>query len=82
MFFCRECIVEHDDRILCTACLAKLASPAPQRKRSLEGVFLVGQSVLAVALIWFFFFLIGRGLLAVPATFHEGKIWKSIEELR
>jgi hypothetical protein len=34
-------------------------------------------SVLAVALIWFFFFLIGRGLLAIPSSFHEGTIWKT-----
>ena len=24
-FFCRECITEHDDRVLCSACLKKLA---------------------------------------------------------
>jgi hypothetical protein len=31
-FYCRECITEHDDRVLCSACLKKLAR-APLAKR-------------------------------------------------
>lgn len=75
-FFCRECISEYDDRILCTACLGKLVAPAPRSAQRFESLWLVGQSVLAVVIIWFFFFLIGRALLAIPASFHEGKIWQ------
>jgi hypothetical protein len=25
---------------------------------------------------WFFFFLIGESLLKLPATFHEGTLWR------
>ena len=27
-FFCRECITEHDERVLCASCLAKITRPA------------------------------------------------------
>jgi len=78
-FFCRECISEHDERILCTACLAKLAAPVAQRPRRFAGLSLAALSVVAVVLIWFCFFVIGQALLAVPAAFHEGKIWQTEE---
>jgi hypothetical protein len=25
---------------------------------------------------WYFFFLIGEGLLKIPASFHEGTLWQ------
>ena len=32
-YFCRECITEHDDRVICAACLRKLARvPLLQRR--------------------------------------------------
>jgi hypothetical protein len=32
--FCRECVAEHEGRLLCAACLARAAKPV-ERKRSL-----------------------------------------------
>jgi len=26
-FYCRECIAEHDDRVICAACLRKMLKP-------------------------------------------------------
>jgi hypothetical protein len=75
-FFCRECISEHDDRILCAGCLGKTVATAARRSGALEGVFLLGQCLLAVAAIWFVFFLVGRSLLEIPTAFHEGRIWQ------
>ena len=31
--FCRECITEHEDRVVCTACLRKLGSAVPRAPR-------------------------------------------------
>ena len=76
-YFCRECVSEHDGRILCASCLRKLLAPAKPRRRSFAGILRLGLSLLAVALAWFFFFLIGQGLLAIPDSFHEGTIWKT-----
>lgn len=78
-FFCRECISEHDDRVICAACLIRLAAPSVRPVRNFEGISLFLQGIVAFAIIWFFFFLIGRGLLAIPAPFHEGRIWQTEE---
>src|SRR5215831_9364867 len=74
-FFCRECISEHDDRVLCAACLRKLQSKRFIDSRKLAGALLVGKAMLAVMVAWFFFYLLGEVLLQIPSKFHEGTIW-------
>jgi hypothetical protein len=75
--FCRECITEHDDRVICAACLRKLVQTPPRRKRALAGVVRFGQCLLGLVVAWFFFYLIGETLLSLPTSFHEGKLWKA-----
>ena len=75
-FFCRECITEHDDRVVCTACLRKLARVPLLQRRGFASLLRLGQCVLGVMLAWFFFYLVGEGLLSLPASFHEGTLWK------
>lgn len=79
-FFCRECVAEHDGRILCASCLAGLVKPIAPRTRRFPGVLAFLQCLLAVGLAWFFFFLIGKGLLAIPTSFHEGTMWEETME--
>ena len=74
-FFCRECITEHDDRVICAGCLKKQLATAERRTRTGVGLE-VGQCVLGLVTAWFFFYLVGRGLLSIPSTFHEGAFWK------
>lgn len=79
-FFCRECVSEHDDRILCAACLRQLLAPPPVRQRgNFRVIVTFAQSALAMTLIWFFFFLVGKGLLAIPTSFHEGTLWEKFQ---
>lgn len=80
-FFCRECITEHDDRLICAACLQKLAV----KKQSGRGRFAGVKGLLACALgfilAWFFFYSVGRLLLLTPTRFHEGTVWqKTLDE--
>jgi nucleoside recognition membrane protein YjiH len=76
-FFCRECITEHDDRVLCAACLRKLThQPLAQRFALVQLLWLV-QCVFGLLVVWYFFFLIGESLLKLPNSFHEGTIWKA-----
>jgi hypothetical protein len=74
-FFCRECITEHDDRVICSACLKKLARVPLTRRPLFIRILRVVQCVWAFVLCWFFFFLIGACLLKIPASFHEGTLW-------
>jgi hypothetical protein len=74
-FFCRECITEHEDRVVCAACLRKLARLPLTRRPAFVKAARLAQAALGVLIVWFFFFLIGEGLLALPDSFHEGTLW-------
>ena len=75
-FFCRECITEHDDRVICANCLRRLSHvPLRQRPAYVRAVRL-GQGLLGLMLVWFFFYLLGESLLALPTSFHEGTLWQ------
>ena len=76
-FFCRECVVEHEARVLCASCLATLLQPS--RKRGLRVLGLLGRAARVAGgflLLWLFFYYLGRILLAIPTSFHEGTVWK------
>src|SRR5438876_659767 len=75
-YFCRECITEHDDRVICAACLRKLGRGPSLPRRGLAGVGHFCECALGLLLVWFFFYLIGESLLALPTTFHEGSLWQ------
>ncbi len=76
-FFCRECITEHDDRVICAACLKRLARPNGRRRVSWVSLLTVGQCLAGLLTVWLFFYITGRSLLAIPDSFHEGTLWKS-----
>lgn len=75
-FFCRECITEHEDRVLCAACLRKRA-PGPLTRRRGFVELLRGVGLLTgLFTVWLFFYLSGRLLLKTPHSFHEGTVWR------
>ena len=69
-FFCRECVTEHDDRVVCSACLKKLVRPPLARRAAFVRILRVGQCMAGLLIAWFFFFSIGESLLRIPASFH------------
>ena len=76
-FFCRECVTEHDDRVICAACLKKLAQVPLTKRGGFAMVIRTAQFLFGFMLVWFFFHLIGESLLSLPSSFHEGTVWKS-----
>ncbi len=77
-FFCRECVTEHDDRMLCSRCLDQQTTAASIRTRRWGRVLATPmQGLVGFLLLWYLFFLLGQTLLAVPHTFHEGTIWQT-----
>src|SRR5207244_7690935 len=75
-FFCRECITEHEDRVLCTACLKKVTKAQLAKRRAFAGLMRVAQCAFGILLAWFFFFFIGEVLVRLPDSFHEGALWR------
>lgn len=75
-FFCRECITEHEDRVVCSACLKKLARVPLMKRPAFTRIVRAAQCLAGLVIAWFFFFLIGEGLLKIPTSFHEGTLWQ------
>jgi hypothetical protein len=75
-FFCRECVTEHDDRVLCTPCLKKLTTSGSQRTRTFARMMRFVQCAVGVIVAWFFFSVIADILVQLPDSFHEGTVWK------
>jgi hypothetical protein len=75
-FFCRECVTEHDDRVVCATCLKKLTQQPFTRHTAFAWLLRFAQCSLGVLIVWFFFFLIGDNLLKLPDSFHEGTLWQ------
>ena len=78
-FFCRECVTEHDGRVMCAACLRSLTTDRGDKKtaRNLAAAGLAAARLAAaLALLWFAFYLVGLFLVRAPSSFHNGSIWE------
>jgi hypothetical protein len=78
-FFCRECVTEHDGRLICATCLAK-PEEAKEHKpsRILPAVGNALKASVGLLLAWLVFYAIGQILLMVPDSFHSGDIWSAL----
>lgn len=73
--FCRECVTEHDERVICAGCLAALApAPPPARGRRLAALAPAAVALAGFVATWLCFYVMGRLLALVPAPFHEGAL--------
>lgn len=78
-YFCRECVTEHLDRMLCVQCLKELTADQDKGSKNwMRGLMMLGQSAFGFMLLWYAFYLVGLMLLSIPHTFHEGTIWEAI----
>ena len=74
-FFCRECITEHDYRVICAACLKKMSVSGAIQRGSLAWAWPFVQVSVGVCLVWLFFYFLGAALLSIPSSYHEGSVW-------
>lgn len=74
-FYCRECVTEHEDKVICSDCLQKLTAASGKRSNVLRWGFRALGSFVGLFLIWFLIYGLGRMLLAIPSDFHEGSLW-------
>jgi hypothetical protein len=75
LFFCRECVTEHDDRLICAACLRKISTVRGTPRHPFRAL---GRAILSVAGLLtatLFFYWLGQILLKIPTPFHDGTLW-------
>lgn len=82
-FFCRECVTEHDGRLMCAACIQKANIPEVEGKvRGFKeglGRFIYAAKIgLGLFFLWIFFYGIGQLLLLIPDSFHSGDMWGQV----
>jgi hypothetical protein len=76
-FFCRECVTEHDERLLCASCLGKLAKVEGPRRHPFRALARIGLSVAGLLTATLFYYWVGQILLMIPTSFHDGSLWTS-----
>jgi len=76
-YFCRECVTEHDDRVLCVECLKTIVAGQAPRLSGARRLFRGVLTVAGILMAWLFFYTIGRTLLLIPSAVHDGTVWES-----
>lgn len=69
-FYCRECISEHRERVLCAECLRGVGAPQSARRGAFAAARRVLQVASGVLSAWLFFYLLGQALLRLPDAVH------------
>ncbi|WFB36770.1 rhomboid family protein [Kiritimatiellota bacterium B12222] len=62
-YFCRECVIEHEGRMICASCLQAESQVSEKKSRSFRGLKSLGKilsAVFAFGVAWLFFMLVGR----------------------
>jgi hypothetical protein len=69
--FCRECVVDHDGRLVCAACLARLRAPVAPGNRALRQLRTAAATALAILVCWILFYMFGRLLMMSEPARHS-----------
>lgn len=78
-FYCRECITEHDARVICAECLKKVAAGMVERRGRFAGLAPILACLAGLLVVFVYFHSIGRVLISIPSSFHEGTLWTQSE---
>jgi hypothetical protein len=65
-FYCRECITEHHDRMICSACL-KSTSERKRGRRLFSAVVTAFRVIGGALVLWLSFYSLGRVLVHIPS---------------
>ncbi|HSI87331.1 MAG: rhomboid family protein [Candidatus Methylacidiphilales bacterium] len=78
-FYCRECVTEHDDRLLCASCLKKAAAREDEVKPSAAFAYIRSGLgvVLGFGVAWMFFAMLLVFLASLPTSFDFSETWNS-----
>jgi hypothetical protein len=81
-FFCRECITEHDDRIICASCIAKLSQKKGTKSRWFHDILITTSCLLSFVFLWLVYYSLGRVLISIPTYFQDGTAAQLFETTR
>lgn len=73
--YCKECVTEHRGRMTCSFCLNQLSEKKERRKSMLLLPVKAAETGVGLTLLWLVFYYLGRLLILIPSSFHEGTFW-------
>ena len=79
-FFCRECVVEHGGKLLCSICVARTVVTSERRRERLAALRRTAATMGGALVLWLVFYWVGALLLKIPPDFHDGTIWQKLVE--
>ncbi len=75
-YFCRECVSDHDGRLLCSDCLLALTNQQEEQQQArIKKLLPPLQLIFGLLAAWLAFYFVANSLLSLPATIHDGTIW-------
>ena len=74
--FCRECVTPVDRRMFCAACHKDKTGVRIKAPRDWAVLSITRQAVLGLVGLWFTAYFLGKVLLELPSSFHEGTVWQ------
>jgi len=72
--YCRECVTEHDHRLLCASCIAAAGEKKTKPRRFTLPLAPLVQLAVAIVVYWVAFLCLGAGLLMVPTVNHDAML--------
>ncbi|MBZ5601360.1 MAG: rhomboid family protein [Acidobacteriia bacterium] len=69
-FYCRECVTEHEGRMMCAGCAANAAERVAEAPRSKTAIWALC-GVAGILLAWMIFYYLGAMLARIPSDFFE-----------
>jgi hypothetical protein len=75
-YYCRECVVETDDRLVCASCLAALRKAKAQLPGGSATLQLGIAALAGFVIAWIVFYTVGLALLMIPSG-SGAAVWGS-----
>jgi hypothetical protein len=81
-FFCRECVTEHQGRMICVSCVTTQIAAQPRARFRARWTIMAAAGIL---LAWLLFYYLGLTLSRIPSEFHaepEARfgVWTALDE--
>lgn len=73
--YCRECVTEHEGRVVCASCLKSVLGTRGAHRRRFLRFAAAALPAAGLLLAWIIFYGIGRALMLIPASVHDGTVW-------
>jgi len=68
-YFCRECVTEHEGRLICVNCVGALTREERQTERASRAGWTVA-ALGGILIAWLVFYYLGLTLARIPSQFH------------